>query len=1238
MGEQNYCCFISPSPGNSSRTITDTSQAGYRYDFPLTNCPQKIGKFDIVRPIARGFYSVTYYVLDTLLNQPRVLKVVPKKLYQVFEKNFADECKQHAALAVESRHIVEILDQFEDVVDFPDVTKLDCHVAVLQYVKGSTLEEILHDHSTHEPTKVAQIAIDLFTLLHELKVKRKFHNDLHYGNIIVKELSEEERRPDQVNPRIRVIAIDLGSISEESKSRDPSKRIGDIHRVSFLLQKLSEHLLRNPTDQNDNSYKLAYLLSEQSRYLMPSAENTSDFDYIEACNAIKSKIYQTYSPWKEPFHLKRFDEYYNAQSMHAWNVPSLFVDPNNTWINDISSKGPLIITGMRGCGKTMLLRTLQFHARAVPTAHSEEQNAKLIIDRIKSDGFIGLYVNSKKLLDQLGRPKNDPLQHPYAKLFYAYCIEAIEAIRHLSDIAGSSVENNYYKILIKAVSNSLADDSVLNDIRSDKELEDVLIDMMFSLNKGDGQYQLSIPPTQAFANLADSVKKCSADWRGHHVLFLLDDVSTRYFDTNNILDFLSVLMFQSPICAFKITSEEQTIQFLLNSPGNIEKARLGRDFDRFDLGNEVHNILQEGKKEGTKFIENILLRRAKFLASHPRNQTPSEILGDSTLENIARRIGFYMTQGEEKKKKKEKDFYYGITALKGICVGDIGEVVQLYEEIFGHFKNQIPIDPVKQSECFTNRSAIRLFQLNRKSTLDLKRYAISFAEAAHELLIKSYKETPDRLREYHSIYVDISALSLEAQEECFRKLLDLIDAGIFVFLGGAAAPRATSRGTNPIKQFVLLYRKIYGVSYLMGLRQADRFEFNGERLIDWLNDPLNGKKILMEGLGFEKFQKNKQSIDSDWQKPPADDTIKSIAPFAPTLFDESHVEGSKKEERARILVDILPSIKKIEGTDLIGRVDTMVVALGFEDRALISIERSTTFRPKKVLLIRYNEKKNEANESKIISFLEQSNTSFRRYPYNEFGDLINDLERLPQSEGVYVDVSGLSKSLIFDLVRRTVTRNTSVYIAHTMARVYAPSDEQVSKILEDFGDTTGYNLELFQERARALNSGELGPYSVESLLIGNSNELKPRVLFAFSTSRFDRLFTLLEERDFDYIEIVTTVLISQRAKLADIAANVIHARFSHSSINHVDTYNLSELFAFMSQKYYEYYFKNGYNVELALTGSKRETVVAALLSTVFKFSQVWYVKPTEFDTTTYSEGALDSEYYEISIEKLPRNE
>ena len=128
----------------------------------------------------------------------------------------------------------------------------------------------------------------------------------------------------------------------------------------------------------------------------------------------------------------------------------------------------------------------------------------------------------------------------------------------------------------------------------------------------------------------------------------------------NIIKLVSTLLFQNEKCAFKFTTEEQTLRMVLNSPGNIEPARIGRDYSVFDLGHEVDEKIHKNKAEGIKFVENILFKRAQFQSIHPKNLKPSDLLGDKSLTSIAENIG------KQGKASEKKAIYSGITAIASV--------------------------------------------------------------------------------------------------------------------------------------------------------------------------------------------------------------------------------------------------------------------------------------------------------------------------------------------------------------------------------------------------------------------------------------------------------------------------------------------------------------------------------------------------------------------------------------------
>ena len=581
------------------------------------------------------------------------------------------------------------------------------------------------------------------------------------------------------------MAIDLGSVSDHSKSNSKNSRRGDLHWVAEHLGALIGQLLKDPDRVSDLDNRLAHALYLIVQAISTSAENqrTPAFaDFIEQIESAVYRVTQHWRPWRQPLSLKTFSASYNAQTMQAWHVPQLLVDPDGQWLNSIGSPGPQVITGMRGCGKTMLLRALQFHARAAPQGGGEVEDAERIRNRLSEDNYVGLFVSAQRLLETLGGQATKKLD-PFATLFIAYGLEAVRALQHLRDVDADAVVPFAHRGLAAAISGHLAEPVDLAGATSEHELEGHLSRLLVALGRGGREYSLTAHPNSAFPALAEAIQHCASIWHTAHVLFLLDDVSTRYLKQQRIDELLSALLFQSPVCAFKLTSEVQTIELGLKSPGELHPARVGRDLNVFDLGAEVYEkIKKTGRGNGADFVADILRQRKRYFPAHP-SAAPAQILGDIPLETIALEIG---KTGNSSKKRKR--VYRGITALARVCVGDIGDVIGLYEQILKRGAGrELPVAAELQSDCFQDFCARRLYDLNRRGGY-LKDIAKSFAEASHILLVKSCKESSRdkmRVRQYLSLYVRITTGDLEEQT---RRLLELIDAGVFVFAGGSTVP------------------------------------------------------------------------------------------------------------------------------------------------------------------------------------------------------------------------------------------------------------------------------------------------------------------------------------------------------------------------------------------------------------------------------------------------------------------
>lgn len=1227
---EKYCCFLHPKVDYELKHLDERCpDCGLPYGFPLAKdlAPRRIGRFKVVRPINRGYYGATYIVekKTAIKTKKLVLKVVPKALYSFFNKDFEAECKAHAIAAEKTHHIVDIDDIFDEEVVFGE-TQIDCHVAVLQYVNGQTLKEIIDSSEPVRATAVGQVAIDLLRILSELQSKRLFHNDLHPGNIMIEELDEEHRRLGELDEAVKAVAIDFGSLDTKTLSGDSSNRIGDLHRVAETLDDLSKKILNDPANADERDYRLASLLEERARLLFPAVESQRTFQFEELIDQIRNAFIQVSSPWKASLQLKNFKDSYNAQTMLPWFVPSLLVDDDDKWISEISNRGPQVITGMRGCGKTMLLRALQFHARAIPSNENELDSE--VIERLKKEGYIGLYVSCTRLLDRHGH-QSKPIHQPFARLFVAYALEAINAIRHLRELDRKCVQSKAYHIIAKVVSEHVENTSSLLRLSTEHQVEVFLKGVLNSLSKGEKLYTINASPANSFPALAQAVCECSTIWNNHYLFFLLDDVSTRFLNDDNIIHLVSTLLFQNEYCGFKFTTEMQTLEMVINSPGNIEQAREGRDYSVFDLGDEVNEKIHANKHEGIRFVEKILMKRSKFHSGHPRNLKPSEVLGSTTLKKIAESIA------RKGKASDKKGIYYGITAIASVCVGDIGDVITLYDMILnkGNRENGIreyPISPVLQNECYLELCNSRLYDINRRESR-LYNFAESFAQAAHHLLVQSYKarkngdDSAIKLRQYASIFVNITTGDIKRQ---YAQVRELIDAGIFNFSGGPEASRTNRQGVNPQQQFKLVYRKLYGISNHMGLSNADRFELSGEQLERWLNHPKEGKEILIRNL--KSTVTNKAFNQEKSLELLADEENPEVQAVQKSLFENEVLSSTNHPNRSRDLFlqnklhnlakEKLPSLERLALNDL-QDVESLkfIAGLGFEERTLVSFYRWIKLNPAKVELIEFHE---AGNKDYIINKLKSDDVDFS---VSSFSEVVSSHKSLDSS--CCIDITGLPKAIIFHSVVSALSSQGQAQIIFTEAEKHYPLDADITELLEKYKEDD--HTEFLESLTNVLK-GEKGPYEFIPLMpISTDNYSTRRILIAFSSPKHERLFSFLDEREYDKIHIIIPSGNSPRDRLARIAAEVALRKFNHAEIVQSDQENLHGLMDYLAMAYQNYFVEQTFSFEIALTGSKIQTVACAAICSTFKVSQVWYVQPYSWDPKKFTEGTLDTVVYSL---------
>ncbi len=443
--------------------------------------------------------------------------------------------------------------------------------------------------------------------------------------------------------------------------------------------------------------------------------------------------------------------------------------------------------------------------------------------------------------------------------------------------------------------------------------------------------------------------------------------------------------------------------------------------------------------EGKDFISEILQKRARAYGGHPRGRTTKELLGDVSLEQIAREIATFSDTSGAK-----KSVYRGLACLTKVCVGDIGDVIKLYEDIIRRAQSD-PSDPIPatiQSECFMEMCSLRLYDLNRRKGY-FKDHALAFAEAAHELLVRSQRQDAGkRLRQYSSIYVRVTTDDEKTKKQQIDRLRELIDASVFVFTG--AAPRTKTKDSNPTQQFILNFRKIYGLSAYIGLADRDRFELTDADLAEWLENPGKAKEILLRNQIKREIEKSfEHELDEIALKPDKrtqqDSQITSV-PVQGKLFEAHKPVLSSQTTRERIEykgIDL--DIARLERDELTGvKIDTIFTGLGFEDRTLASNEfLAGATHPTQEYGIRYSL---EGRAQEILDVWRNNGAIAKELQAEEA------TISLPALDGLaLVDVSGLSKPFIFSAIRRELVTKGRVLICHAAAQKYYPLQEDLAR-------------------------------------------------------------------------------------------------------------------------------------------------------------------------------------------------
>ncbi|MFG6347001.1 MAG: protein kinase [Lachnospiraceae bacterium] len=601
-------------------------------------------RYKVMRKINSGNVGSVYYAEDTSIQDVKAIKFIPKVRIER-NKNWKQEIIKVNQLAYQP-----------GIVKFHkfDETKIgdeEYIYIIWDYIPGKSLRQLIENKEVTMQLliNVIETALKVFFACGQLGIQ---HGDFHSGNILIQDANELSFVP---NVReVWITDFGYGTFSNEIPPMDDYKGLARIIQQS--LEVINVHTL-----EKEDRIKYIALKNEFPKYLLE--ENGVEEEYARNPRKLHEKMLQMFVEQPDlSGEEKNVGDYLAAELIgdryDEWDA--LFV-PKFLAVDDLLDRNICVLTGLRGCGKTMMFRRLSF-----------DFQSKLGKSGIRGeDGFVGFYLNARTIAEAfpwLPDRKESDARKQVINFFHLKCI--IEVLSWLKLYVKEELDwawlyqyfSAFYDtelFITKTVEASI--NSVLeccNDELQRSKLDDRYVNQ--------GWHFTDYDCLECFMGIIQ--KNCPFAF-GKSFYFFLDDYSTPLVTeaTQHIIN--PIIFRRNSVVYFKISTE---------STESIEKVGLngkiledGADYKLIELGmasltqkvedvSDIISAIFEKRIKRSYVFSNFELRLQNFL-------------GNTQLSN-----------NERANKIRENDrqtLYYGIEDFCAIWSSDIRELIKIFAEM-----------------------------------------------------------------------------------------------------------------------------------------------------------------------------------------------------------------------------------------------------------------------------------------------------------------------------------------------------------------------------------------------------------------------------------------------------------------------------------------------------------------------------------------------------------------------------
>ena len=299
----------------------------------------------------------------------------------------------------------------------------------------------------------------------------------------------------------------------------------------------------------------------------------------------------------------------------------------------------------------------------------------------------------------------------------------------------------------------------------------------------------------------------------------------------------------------------------------------------------------------------------------------------------------------------------------------------------------------------------------------------------------------------------------------------------------------------------------------------------------------------------------------------------------------------------------------------IDRGSVLVLCGGFEDRALGALANFAGAEDLSIALVRYRPEHGSNKDGDVKRWARERAVKLVECPYDRQwpaggGEAV--VELLGAAKHVYVDVSGMSRLLIVQIVVALMQVGRSFTILYTEAEEYYPTEAEFRGRTESVGADISLDF-LSSGIFEVAATPELGSVA----MLGEATRL-----IVFPSMETVQIRNLLQELQPTYVDAIYGVPPSNRNRWRCSAAKHLNASALRGqtgvSEHETSTLDYTDTLRVLLEIYRERSMFD--RMLVAPTGSKMQAVAVGMVRSVLTDLQVVYPTPQEFNVGHYTKG------------------